>query len=74
LAGLEHRLQQREAERKANQVPLCFGSKKLFRAQFHRERERLCQAFHFPASISLPDTAFRWLACLLFVARRFVEH
>src|SRR5215472_11395679 len=35
LARLEHRLQQREAERKANQVSLCFGSKKLFHAQFH---------------------------------------
>jgi len=35
LARLEHRLQQREAERKADQVPLCFGSKKLFHAQFH---------------------------------------
>ena len=35
LAGLEHRLQQREAERKAGQVSLCFGSKKLFHAQFH---------------------------------------
>ena len=35
MAGLEYRLQQREAERKAAQVPLCFGSKKLFHAQFH---------------------------------------
>ena len=35
LARLEHRLQQREAERQAGQVSLCFGSKKLFHAQFH---------------------------------------
>src|SRR5215469_15299463 len=35
LARLERRLQQREAERKADQVSLCFGSKKLFHAQFH---------------------------------------
>jgi IS605 OrfB family transposase len=35
LARLEHRLQQREAERQAGQVRLCFGSKKLFHAQFH---------------------------------------
>src|SRR5215471_7279808 len=35
LARLEQRLQQREAERQADQVALCFGSKKLFHAQWH---------------------------------------
>jgi len=35
LADLEQRLEQREAQHKAGQVPLCFGSKKLFHAQFH---------------------------------------
>jgi IS605 OrfB family transposase len=35
LAGLELRFEQREAERQADQVRLCFGSKKLFHAQFH---------------------------------------
>ena len=35
LARLEHRLQQREAECQSEQVHLCFGSKKLFHAQFH---------------------------------------
>ncbi len=37
LAGLERRLEQREADRKAGRIGLCFGSKKLFRAQFHLE-------------------------------------
>jgi IS605 OrfB family transposase len=35
LAGLELRFEQLEAERKAGQIHLCFGSKKLFRSQFH---------------------------------------
>src|ERR1700745_3076442 len=35
LAGLELRWQQLEAERKAGQIHLCFGSKKLFHSQFH---------------------------------------
>ena len=34
LAGLECRLQQREAERKTGRIGLCFGSRKLFHAQF----------------------------------------
>ena len=35
LAGLELRCEQLEAERKAGQIHLCFGSKKLFHSQFH---------------------------------------
>src|ERR1700758_2891581 len=35
LAGLEQRWEQLEAERKAGQIHLCFGSKKLFHSQFH---------------------------------------
>src|ERR1700747_2229999 len=34
LAGLEQRWEQLEAERKAGQIHLCFGSKKLFHSQF----------------------------------------
>jgi len=34
LAGLECRLKQREADRKSCRVRLCFGSRKLFHAQF----------------------------------------
>ena len=34
LAGLECRLKQREADRKSGRVRLCFGSRKLFHAQF----------------------------------------
>ena len=37
LAGLELRWEQLEAERKAGQIHLCFGSKKLFHSQFHLE-------------------------------------
>lgn len=37
LAHLEWRLEQLEADQKAGRVRLCFGSKKLFRAQFYRE-------------------------------------
>src|ERR1700758_4252632 len=35
LPGLELRCEQLEAERKAGQIHLCFGSKKLFHSQFH---------------------------------------
>jgi len=35
LARLELRLQQLEADRKAGRMRMCFGSKKLFHAQFH---------------------------------------
>jgi IS605 OrfB family transposase len=37
LAGLELRFEQLEAERKASRIHLCFGSRKLFHAQFHLE-------------------------------------
>jgi hypothetical protein len=37
LAGLELRLQQLEADRRGGRIHLCFGSKKLFHAQFHLE-------------------------------------
>jgi hypothetical protein len=35
LAGLELRCEQLEAERKAGQIHLCFGSQKLFHSQFY---------------------------------------
>ena len=35
LVGLEQRLEKLEADQKTGQVHLCFGSKKLFHAQFH---------------------------------------
>ena len=35
LAGLERHFEQLEAERKSGRMHLCFGSKKLFHAQFH---------------------------------------
>jgi hypothetical protein len=35
--GLEARVERLRAEQKSGQVHLCFGSKKLFRAQFHLE-------------------------------------
>ena len=35
LAGLELRFEHLEAERKSGRMHLCFGSKKLFQAQFH---------------------------------------
>jgi hypothetical protein len=36
-AGLEQRLERLKREQKTGQVHLCFGSKRLFHAQFHRE-------------------------------------
>src|SRR5262252_9602775 len=45
LARLELRLQQLEADRKAGRIRMCFGSKKLFHAQFHlRENGFACHA------------------------------
>src|ERR1700751_4378749 len=38
LAGLELRCEQLEAERKAGQIHLCFGSKKVSPPTFHREK------------------------------------
>ena len=37
LAGLEQRLERLKRDQKTGQVHLCFGSKRLFHAQFHRE-------------------------------------
>jgi len=37
LARLEHRLKQLERDRKEGRIRICFGSKKLFRAQFYPE-------------------------------------